>query len=104
MERIERIESSEPSISKVPTRIISYYQHLASAGSGEYLFDDVPTDMIEVVDNDLSDRADFVIGVNGDSMEPTFHDGDKVFVRKADLIPIGGIGILPVETSALLRS
>ena len=93
MERIERIESSEPSISKVPTRIISYYQHLASAGSGEYLFDDVPTDMIEVVDNELSDRADFVIGVNGDSMEPTYYDGDKVFVRKTDSIPIGGIGI-----------
>lgn len=93
MERIERIESSEPSISKVPTRIISYYQHLASAGSGEYLFDDVPTDMIEVVDNELSDRSDFVIGVNGDSMEPTYYDGDKVFVRKTTLIPIGGIGI-----------
>ena len=30
---------------------------------------------------------------NGDSMEPTYYDGDKVFVRKTTLIPIGGIGI-----------
>ncbi|MCF2705098.1 helix-turn-helix domain-containing protein [Enterocloster clostridioformis] len=93
IERMESLKSSAPSISKAPARIISYYQHLASAGSGEYLFDDVPTDMIEVVDNELSNRADFVIGVNGDSMEPTYYDGDKVFVRKTDSIPIGGIGI-----------
>lgn len=93
IERIEGLDSPAPSTSKAPTRIISYYQHLASAGSGEYLFDDVPTDMIEIVDDELSDRADFVIGVNGDSMEPTYYDGDKVYVRKADMIPVGDIGI-----------
>lgn len=84
---------SKLKINALPTRIITYYQKLASAGNGEYLFDDVPTDMIEVVDNELSDRADFVIGVNGDSMEPTYYDGDKVYVSKTDSIPIGSIGI-----------
>lgn len=93
VERIEKLASSASTVVKVPTRIISYYQHLASAGSGEYLFDDVPTDMIEIVENELSDKADFVIGVNGDSMEPTYYDGDKVFVRKTDVLPVGGIGI-----------
>ncbi|MBS5632048.1 MAG: helix-turn-helix transcriptional regulator [Clostridiales bacterium] len=93
VERIEKLASSASTVVKVPTRIISYYQHLASAGSGEYLFDDVPTDMIEIVENELSDKADFVIGVNGDSMEPTYYDGDKVFVRKTDALPVGGIGI-----------
>ncbi|WP_367567284.1 XRE family transcriptional regulator [Lacrimispora sp.] len=76
-----------------PLYIISYYQHLASAGSGEYLFDDIPTETIEVPANDLSEQADFVIGVTGNSMEPTYYDGDMVYVEKMEEIPVGSIGI-----------
>lgn len=91
----ERIQTSsaQEKDPPVPTRIISYYQRLASAGSGEYLFDSVPCTTIEVLDCKASDQADFVIGVNGKSMEPTYCDGDKVFVRIADEIPTGHIGI-----------
>lgn len=76
-----------------PKYFISYYQRMASAGSGEYLFNDIPTDLIEVLDTPMARRADFVIGVNGQSMEPSYRDGDKVFVEKADEIPTGGIGV-----------
>lgn len=75
------------------TRTIPYYQKLASAGNGEYLFDDIPADMIEVPLDDISRQADFVIGVNGDSMEPTFKDGDLVYVEKRQIVEIGDIGI-----------
>lgn len=75
------------------TRFISYYQRLASAGSGEYLFDSIPTDTIEVPENSISKQADFVIGVNGHSMEPTYNNGDKVYVQISKTIPIGSIGI-----------
>lgn len=71
---------------------MTYYNKLAAAGNGEYLFDDVPTSTIEVP-KDLAKDADFVIGVNGDSMEPTFSDGDKVLVKKSSEINIGDIGI-----------
>ncbi|MBS4900715.1 MAG: helix-turn-helix transcriptional regulator [Clostridiales bacterium] len=71
---------------------MTYYNKLAAAGNGEYLFDDVPTSTIEVP-KDLAKDADFVIGVNGDSMEPTFSDGDKVLVKKSSDINIGDIGI-----------
>ena len=71
---------------------MTYYNKLAAAGNGEYLFDDVPTSTIEVP-KDLARDADFVIGVNGDSMEPTFSDGDKVLVKKQDTIKIGEVGI-----------
>lgn len=77
----------------IPARIISYYQKLASAGKGEYLFDGVPTDLIQVVDTEIARDADFVIGVNGHSMEPTYYDGEKVFVKKMSEIPTGEIGI-----------
>ena len=71
---------------------MTYYNKLAAAGNGEYLFDDVPTRTIEVP-KDLAKDADFVIGVNGDSMQPTFSDGDKVLVKKQDTIKIGEVGI-----------
>lgn len=77
----------------VPKRIISYYQKLASAGNGEYLFDGIPTDLIEVVDTEIAREADFVIGVNGHSMEPTYCNGEKVFVKKIPDIATGEIGI-----------
>lgn len=72
---------------------MTYYQKLASAGTGEYLFDDVPTETIEVPDDEISRQADFVIGVNGGSMEPDYCDGEKVYVKKTDDIPVGKVGI-----------
>lgn len=76
-----------------PFRIIQYYQRLASAGKGEYLFDDIPTDTIKVKDTPVSRKADFVIGVNGNSMEPDYHDGEKVFVEKTSDLETGEVGI-----------
>ena len=98
IENIKKIKEQATQISELqkailPCYMITYYQRVASAGSGEYLFDDLPTDLIEVPDTPLAHKADFVIGVNGNSMEPTYHDGDKVFVKKADEIPKGSIGV-----------
>ena len=33
-------------------------------------------------DTSLTHRADMVMRVNGNSMEPTFHDGDMVLIQK----------------------
>ena len=77
----------------LPRYVVTYYQRMASAGKGMFLFDDIPTDLIEVPDTPVAHMADFVIGVIGDSMEPTYHDGDKVFVKKLDEMPNGNIGI-----------
>lgn len=84
---------SETSAELVPSRIITYFHRIASAGSGEYLFDDMPTDLIKVKDTPISRKADFVIEVNGDSMEPDYHDGEKVFVETTSAIGIGEVGI-----------
>lgn len=78
---------------EIPVYILNYYQRLASAGSGEYLFDSIPTDTIEVPITPISEQADFAIDVNGRSMEPTYYDGDKVYVKITDEIPIGRIGV-----------
>ena len=82
---------------------MTYYQKLASAGTGEYLFDDVPTDTIEVPYNELSAQADFVIGVNGDSMEPDYYDGEKVYVRKTDDLSVGKVGIFVQGSECFIK-
>lgn len=78
----------------------TYYQRLASAGTGEYIFDDIPTDTIEAPHVDC---ADFIIGVNGDSMEPTYYDGDKVYVEKRQVVEIGEIGIFMVNNECFIK-
>lgn len=88
---------------EVPVYIMNYYQRLASAGSGEYLFDNIPTDTIEVPANSLSEQADFVIGVNGHSMEPTYKDGDKVYVEISEEIPTGSIGIFTKGSDCFIK-
>lgn len=78
---------------EAPFRTITYLQRMASAGNGEFLFDDLPTDTIRIKATPQSVHADFVIGVNGDSMEPTYSDGDMVLVEKTPEIHTGEIGI-----------
>lgn len=97
-----RIENEERE-DEVPVYIMNYYQHLASAGSGEYLFDNIPTDTIEVPANSLSEQADFVIGVSGHSMEPTYKDGDKVYVEISKEIPTGSIGIFTKGNECFIK-
>ena len=47
--------------------------------------------------------ADFVISVGGDSMEPTYHDSDKVFVEKCDAIDVGEVGIFVVNGDVYIK-
>lgn len=72
-----------------------------SAGSGNYVFDDIPTGVINVPE-EYKD-ADFVIGVSGDSMEPTYYDGDKVAIKKCDHLNIGEIGAFMIDGSGYIK-
>lgn len=80
-------------------RIYTYYRHIAAAGKGFY-FDDIPTSTIEAPD---MDGADFLIGVSGDSMEPTFSDGDDLYVHSTNHINVGDIGIFIFEGECYVK-
>ena len=101
----QKPESKSPSTTAeiIPMRFLSYYQKMASARRGEYLFSDIPTEVIAVPDTPLSRKADFVIVVNGRSMEDTYFDGDKVLVEKAHDVPIGAIGIFIRGTECFIK-
>ncbi|HFQ8395470.1 Phage transcriptional repressor [Streptococcus agalactiae] len=77
----------------------NYYDHAASAGTGQYL-NDVQVETIELpVDYD----ADFVIPVYGDSMEPEYHSGDYVFVKLSVELADGDIGVFEYYGDAYIK-
>ena len=76
-----------------------YYDHPASAGTGQYL-NDVRVERIELpVDVD----ADFVIPIKGDSMEPDYHDGDLVFIQTSVELNDGVIGVFNYNGDAYIK-
>lgn len=81
---------------------IDFYELPASAGTGMYLFDE-PKEVIKVVDTDTARRADFVLPVSGDSMEPDYYDGDRVFVESVPTVEIGEIGIFILNGESYIK-
>ena len=91
-------------INEVSERVVQlygydYYDHAASAGTGQYL-NDVRVERIELpVDVD----ADFVIPIKGDSMEPDYHDGDLVFIQTSVDLNDGVIGVFNYNGEAYIK-
>lgn len=86
-----------------PPLLIPYYGHIASAGTGQYVFDDIPPEMIEIENEMDNMQVDFAIGVNGDSMEPTYRDGDTLLIKKQSEIHIGEVGIFMIGGEAFVK-
>jgi len=80
-------------------RLYPYYHHIAAAGTGFY-FEDIPVDTIEAPE---MAGADFIIGVSGDSMEPTYSDGDDLYIQRAQRVRTGEIGIFLVDGTCLVK-
>ena len=81
---------------------MDYYTLPASAGTGNFLDSDLAEELL-VPESAEAEQADFVISVGGDSMEPTYHDGDKVFVEKCDSVDVGEVGIFVVNGDAYIK-
>ena len=76
-----------------------YYDHAASAGTGQYL-NDV---RVERIDLPVDVDADFVIPIKGDSMEPDYHDGDLVFIQTSVDLNDGVIGVFNYNGEAYIK-
>lgn len=107
LERVNQLDlalsTQEEEAPEYPVRIISYYQRLASAGTGQVVFDDVPVDLIEVPDLPEYKAADYAIGVNGDSMEPRYHDGDILLVQSTPDLTVGQFGVVIVDGESYVK-
>lgn len=81
---------------------INYSYIPASAGSGSFL-DEQNIELREYPDTPESRQADIVIPVDGDSMEPMFHDGDELYVRLQPAVEIGEIGIFEIGDKGYVK-
>ena len=81
---------------------IDWFAQPASAGTGNFFDSDLAEELF-VPESAEAEQADFVISVSGDSMEPTYHDGDKVFVEKCDAVDIGEVGIFVVNGDVYIK-
>ncbi|MCX4339959.1 MAG: helix-turn-helix domain-containing protein [Lachnospiraceae bacterium] len=100
-ERVQQLEQA--AATPAATRIINYYYRLASAGTGQIIFDMPPTKRIEIPAIPEYEKADYAIGVNGNSMEPVYHDGDTLLVEMTDSVDIGEIGIFLVNGESFVK-
>lgn len=66
---------------------------LTAAGTGNPLEERRHGHYVYVRSDRNACRADEIITVTGDSMEPTFHDGDDLFIEHTENIEPGEIGI-----------
>ena len=100
----EQKNEEETKINEVSEKVVQlygydYYDHAASAGTGQYL-NDVRVERIELpVDVD----ADFVIPIKGDSMEPDYLDGDLVFIQTSVDLNDGVIGVFNYNGEAYIK-
>ena len=74
-----------------------------SAGTGDILDDYEHWETVLVPLTPESRKADFILRVDGDSMESKFHDGDLVLVRKQEIIEQGEIGIFSVDGKGYIK-
>lgn len=99
----ERRSEPKEFIQLLPPIVIPSYGHIASAGTGQYIFDDIPPMMIEIENTMENQEVSFAIDVNGDSMEPTYHDEDTLLVKKQNTLNVGEIGIFMINGEAYVK-
>ena len=81
-------------------RTIRLYTIAASAGPGQFLDDG---DFQLVTDPDAPRRADFAVCIAGDSMEPRYHHGQRVYVQAAPYVADGETGLFSWEGNAYIK-
>ena len=99
---VRYIASAPPPVPSENLVSIPFAELPASAGPGEYLLEDAfesrdfPADSVPA-------GADFAIGVHGDSMEPEYHDGQTVFVKRSPMLYEGQVGLFILNGSGFIK-
>ncbi len=83
-------------------KIIPFYPQLVSAGTGQYVFDDIPSETIEVSRRKYK-NATYAIRVRGNSMEPTYYDDDIIIVDREAVPELNEIGIFIIENQGYVK-
>ncbi len=95
------INSSNDTQSNMISMQHSIYK--VSAGIGYNLDDGDQWDTIDVPNTSEANKADFALTISGNSMEPIFHNGDIVLVKKQPSVEQGQVGIFIIENSGYIK-
>lgn len=77
------------------------YGFMTSAGSGDPVPEEVGS--IRIKDTSKNRKADFVLKVDGHSMEPTYLDGDLLLIKSQSEVEEGQIGVWIVDGEAFVK-
>ena len=91
--------NTSASLARIPMPL---YDLSVSAGTGVYLDDEAATE-IYVPNNEKTKSADFALRINGNSMEPKYHDGDIVLVEDTDCVEVGELGIFVLDGNGYFK-
>ena len=73
-----------------------------SAGTGAFL-DEGNFESVDFPEASVPSNADFAVRVSGDSMEPTYHDGQIVWVQLCDTVSVGQVGIFIYDGEGFIK-
>lgn len=83
-------------------RIKQEWRGYVSAGTGEFLFDN-QVEYVEFDENEVPDRSDFCLTVNGDSMLPLFEDNQYIFIKETTDVRNGQIIVCTLNGEAFVK-
>ena len=88
---------------RVPMIDLPFFRFAPSAGTGVYVPDEVEMSYVSVPKTRQTNGADYVLQVNGKSMEPEYPDGSCVLVKKQETVNPGEIGIFVVDGESYIK-
>jgi transcriptional regulator with XRE-family HTH domain len=75
----------------------------ASAGYGDFL-DDETMETREFPASSVPEGADFAVPVDGDSMEPLYHDGQLAWIQLMPYLNVGDVGLFIVDGHGYIKT
>lgn len=99
----EKAQKQNDEKSPIEIEELFQFDEPVSAGTGIDLDTYEGGVMLNVISNIYTRRADYVLVVRGDSMEPKFFDGDLIMVEKTDALDVGEIGIWIIDGKGYVK-
>ncbi|MCD7830705.1 MAG: XRE family transcriptional regulator [Firmicutes bacterium] len=97
------VVSKENAIARTAQMTLPHVGLKASAGIGESLLNDDDTQDWTVEVNAETRKADFCVTIHGDSMKPTYRDGDIALVRQQPSVEVGEVGIFALNGEGYIK-
>ncbi len=96
--------TSTPKPAEAESNVIrlDFSEQPCSAGRGTYLGPDAFSE-IRVEENALTRKASFAVPVSGDSMEPTYSDGDVLLIDRNTEVSPGEIGLFILDGEGYVK-